>query len=201
LGALAISVLRQVVGFAVFGIYTPLLFAVSLSVLGIPLSLFLILIWFLAKMIVKLFTKRMYLLHNAKTSLLIILYFFILLLTLWFNSIFSLKIIDITIFSNGFVILPLLFTIIISDKVFNEWFKIFSAWRRVAFAEFLIVSFAVYGLFYRTGLKHLLLAFPELLILIFLLNIAIGRFTGLQLLEYFRFMPLLKNSSGTEEEE
>jgi hypothetical protein len=50
-------------------------------------------------------------------------------------------------------------------------------------------------------LKHLLLAFPELLILIFLLNIAVGRFTGLQLLEYFRFMPLLKNSSGSEEEE
>jgi len=95
----------------------------------------------------------------------------------------------------------MIFIILISDKVFNESFKLFSIGRRVAFIEFLAVSFVVYGLFYRIGMKHLLLAFPELLILIFLLNIAVGRFTGLQLLEYFRFMPLLKNSSGTEEEE
>ena len=67
--------------------------------------------------------------------------------------------------------------------------------------EFLLVSFGVFGLFYRTSLKQLLLAFPELLILIFLLNIAVGRFTGLQLLEYFRFMPLIKSSSESEEEE
>ncbi|HBB03881.1 TPA: hypothetical protein DCZ39_03195 [Patescibacteria group bacterium] len=60
---------------------------------------------------------------------------------------------------------------------------------------------SVYGLFYRTGLKHLLLAFPELLIVIFILNIAVGRFTGLQLLEYFRFMPLIKKSSEESEEE
>jgi len=50
-------------------------------------------------------------------------------------------------------------------------------------------------------LKHLLLAFPELLIVIFILNIAVGRFTGLQLLEYFRFMPLIKKSSEESEEE
>lgn len=39
LGALLISVLRQIVGFSVFGIYSPLLFAVSMSILGIPFSL------------------------------------------------------------------------------------------------------------------------------------------------------------------
>lgn len=105
------------------------------------------------------------------------------------------------IFANGFIIFPMIFIILVSDKVFNDGFKIFSGGRRIAFMEFLLVSFGVFGLFYRTGLKHLLLAFPELLILIFFLNIAVGRFTGLQLLEYFRFMPLLKNSSGTEEEE
>jgi hypothetical protein len=65
----------------------------------------------------------------------------------------------------------------------------------------MIVSFAVYGLFFWTALKHLLLAFPEVLILIFLLNIAVWRFTGLQLLEYLRFMPLIKKSSESEEEE
>jgi len=39
LGTLAISILRQIVGFSIFGIYSPLLFAISMSILGIPFSL------------------------------------------------------------------------------------------------------------------------------------------------------------------
>lgn len=201
LGALIVSILRQFVGFSVFGIYSPLLFAVSMSILGVQLSLWLLFVGLITKLIMRLFTRRIYLLHNAKSALLIILYFFLLLIFFWLNTILGLNLIDINIFINGYIIFPILFIVLVSDKVFNEWFKLFSKGRRVAFVEFLIVSFAVYGLFYRTWLKHLLLAFPELLLLIFLLNIAVGRFTGLQLLEYFRFMPLLKNSSGTEEEE
>lgn len=42
LGALLINILRQMVGFSVFGIYSPLLFAVSMSMLGIPFSLLLL---------------------------------------------------------------------------------------------------------------------------------------------------------------
>lgn len=201
LGTLLISILRQIVWFSVFGIYSPLLFAVSMSILGVPFSLTLLGIWLITKILMRLFTKRMYLLHNAKSALLIILYFFILILVFWLNTIFWLNWIDVSILTNGYIIFPIIFIVLVSDKIFNEWFKIFSIWRRVAFVEFLTVSFAVYGLFYRIWLKHLLLAFPELLLLIFILNIAVGRFTWLQLLEYFRFMPLLKNSSWTEEEE
>gem|GEM_PF-5674296 len=62
----------------------------------------------------------MYLLHNAKTSLLVMLYFFILLLFLGLNTIFNLPFIDMNIFNNVFIILPLVFVIIISDKVFND---------------------------------------------------------------------------------
>jgi hypothetical protein len=39
LGTLLISILRQIVGFSIFGIYSPLLFAVSMSILGVPFSL------------------------------------------------------------------------------------------------------------------------------------------------------------------
>lgn len=200
LGTLFISILRQIVGFSIFGVYSPLLFAVSMSILGVPFSLVLLIIGLITKTLMRLFTKKMYLLHNAKTSLLVILYFFLLLLIFWLDAIFGFNLINLKIFANGYIIFPMIFIILVSDKVFNEWFKLFSTGRRIAFAEFLIVSFVVYGLFYRTGLKHLLLAFPELLLLIFLLNVAVGRFTGLQLLEYFRFMPLIKKSSESEEE-
>lgn len=200
LGTLLISILRQIVGFSIFGMYSPLLFAISMSILGVPFSLALLAIWLVSKLLMGLFTRKMYLLHNTKTSLLVLFYFFLILLIFWLNNIFWFTLLDFTLFANGFIIFPMIFIIIISDKVFNEWFKLFSTGRRVAFLEFLFTSFIVYGLFYRTGLKHLLLAFPELLLLIFFLNIAVWRFTGLQLLEYFRFMPLIKKSTESEEE-
>lgn len=200
LGALLINILRQIVWFSIFGIYSPLLFAISMSILGISFSLTLLGVWLLTKLCMTLFTKKVYLLHNAKSAFLIILYFFILLLVFGLNTTLWLNLIDMQIFVNGFIIFPIIFIILVSDKIFNEWFQLFSAGRRVAFIEFLIVSFAVYGLFYRTGLKHILLAFPELLILIFVLNIAVGRFTWLQVLEYFRFMPLIKKHLEWEEE-
>lgn len=201
LWALLVSILRQVVWFSVFGIYTPLLFAISLFTIGIIPSMLLLIIWFISKVFIKLLTKKIYLLHNAKTSLLVLTYFFLLLIFLWLNTILWLDLFDITLFSKSFIILPIIYIIITSDKVFNQWFSLGKITSWISLLEFLIVSFAVYGLFYRTGIKHLLLAFPELLILIFFLNIAVGRFTGLQLLEYFRFMPLIKNSSEAEEEE
>ncbi len=200
LGTLLISILRQIVGFSIFGMYSPLLFAISMSILGVPFSLALLAIWLVSKLLMGVFTRKMYLLHNTKTSLLVLFYFFLILLIFWLNNIFWFTLLDFTLFANGFIIFPMIFIIIISDKVFNEWFKLFSTGRRVAFLEFLFTSFIVYGLFYRTGLKHLLLAFPELLLLIFFLNIAVWRFTGLQLLEYFRFMPLIKKSTESEEE-
>ncbi|MCX6824899.1 MAG: hypothetical protein NTY80_01625 [candidate division SR1 bacterium] len=200
LGTLLISILRQIVGFSIFGMYSPLLFAISMSILGVPFSLALLAIGLVSKLLMGLFTRKMYLLHNTKTSLLVLFYFFLILLIFGLNNIFGFTLLDFTLFANGFIIFPMIFIIIISDKVFNEGFKLFSTGRRVAFLEFLFTSFIVYGLFYRTGLKHLLLAFPELLLLIFFLNIAVGRFTGLQLLEYFRFMPLIKKSTESEEE-
>jgi len=51
-----------------------------MSILGIPFSLTLLGVGLITKILMRLFSKRIYLLHNAKSALLIILYFFILLL-------------------------------------------------------------------------------------------------------------------------
>jgi hypothetical protein len=38
-GAVIVSIFRQIIGFSSFGIYSPLLFALSIAALGIPISL------------------------------------------------------------------------------------------------------------------------------------------------------------------
>lgn len=201
IGALVVSIFRQVIGFSSFGIYSPILFALSIAALGIPISLLLLLIWAIAKIITSFFCKKIYLLHNAKTTMLIILYFLFLITVVSLDSIFKTNLVDIDIFTTVFSLFPIVFIIIVTDKVFNEGFKIFNWWWVLSFGEFLVISFVVRWLLNRIWLKHLLLSYPEIIILILILNIFIGRFTGLQVLEYFRFMPMISRHLDGEEEE
>gem|GEM_PF-5300711 len=73
--ALIITIFRQVIGFSVFGTFSPLLFGLSISVLGTQATIIFFLIAFIATVLTRLITKKLYLLHSAKMSLLITLYF------------------------------------------------------------------------------------------------------------------------------
>ena len=201
LAALLVSIFRQVVWFSVFGIYSPIFFATSMAVFGFKLSIILFAIAIIAVLLTRLFTKKIYLLYSAKLTILIILYFLMIVLILWLDKILNTNLIDFSVFNNWLVIFPIIFLIVVADKVFYEWFKIKSKSWIISFVEFLIVSAAVYGILNRDGLKQLLLSYPEFIIIIFVLNILVWRFTWLQLLEYFRFIPLLEKESESEIEE
>jgi hypothetical protein len=200
IATLVISIFRQIIWFSVFGIYSPLLFGLTMAILDIQLSLILLWIGILAKALTNILNKKIYLLFNAKLSLLVVLYFLLIIIVLALDKIFSTNIINIELFNNWFIIFPIMFIIIVTDKVFNEWFKYFSRGRRISFVEFMIVSFSVFWLLTRWLIKHTLLSYPEIILLVLLLHIIIGRFTGLQLLEYLRFMPLIKRHFDNEEE-
>lgn len=200
IATLVISIFRQVIWFSVFGIYSPLLFGLAMAILNIKLSLILLAIGILAKVLTHLLNKKIYLLFNTKLSVLVVLYFLLTIIVLGLDKILHTNIINLDIFNNGFIIFPIMFIIIVTDKVFNEGFKVFSLGWWISFGEFLIVSFSVYGLLNRWWMKHILLSYPESILIVLLLHIIIGRFTGLQLLEYFRFMPLIKKHFDSEEE-
>jgi len=200
IATLVISIFRQVIWFSVFGIYSPLLFWLAMAILNIKLSLFLLAIWILAKFLTNILNKKIYLLFNAKLSILVVLYFLLTIIVLGLDKILNTNIINLDFFNNGFIIFPIMFIIIVTDKVFNEGFKLFSIGWWISFAEFLIVSFSVFWLLNRWWIKHILLSYPESIILVLALHIVVGRFTGLQLLEYFRFMPLIKKHFDNEEE-
>jgi hypothetical protein len=70
---LILNFLKQMIGFNVFGIYYPILFAITITSLGISAFIFII-IAFLSILIVTTFSKKIHLLLHAKRSLLISLY-------------------------------------------------------------------------------------------------------------------------------
>ncbi|HRX63501.1 MAG TPA: 7TM domain-containing protein [Candidatus Absconditabacterales bacterium] len=197
--ALIITIFRQVIGFSVFGTFSPLLFGLSISVLGTQATIIFFLIAFIATVLTRLITKKLYLLHSAKMSLLITLYFLTIVVFLGLDKILGTNIVDLQIFNNVFSIFPVMFLILVTDKVFHEGFKMFSRGWLISLVEFIIVSIIVYAVISSVWIRSILLSYPEIIILIGIAIMVVGRFTGLQILEYFRFMPLLKGEGDEEE--
>ena len=198
--ALVITVFRQVIWFSVFWTFSPLLFGLSIAVLWIKTSIIFFIIAVIATLLTRLITKRLYLLNSAKLSLLLGIYFLTAILVLWVNSVLNLNLVWYQIFSNTYVIFPILFLIFATDKVFWEGYKIFSRQQIISLIEFVVISVVVVLIINSVRLRLILLSYPEIIILLIIAIIIVGRFTWLQLFEYFRFSPILKDWDWSEEE-
>lgn len=199
IGALVISVCRQVIGFSVFWVFYPLIFALAMAVLWMQLSFLLLFIWFFATLLTNLFINKIYLLNSAKLTMLTIFYVLFWLIVLWADRFFQLWLVDFSVFTNAFIIFPIFFLIIISNKVFQDNFNLFSKGWWVSFLEFIVVSSLVFFLLIWNNFQLFLISYPEILFLVLILTVLVWRFTWLLLVEYLRFMPLLKKKEIEEE--
>lgn len=56
----------------------------------------------------------------------------------------------------------------------------------------------VVAIFSSRSLQYFLISYPDVIFLIVIANLLVGRYTGLQVVEYFRFSPVLRNISEEE---
>ena len=190
---LLISVARQVVWLSVFGVFTPLLFGISMLVIGIWPSLILLFAAALAVIAINLISKKIYLLSSPKISLMLILYcIFTVLIWRWHNML-GLDLVEMSSYTNSFAIFPFICILLVAKWVFSDSFLMFKSGRRWTLGEFFVMSFLVLYVLQSDYLQNMFLGNPELVLLVLVLNILVGRFTWLQLFEYFRFFPLIKN--------
>jgi hypothetical protein len=172
---LILNFLKQIVGLNVFGIYYPVLFAITISLLGISAFVF-IAIGFFSILLVNAFSKKIHLLLHAKRSLLISLYILLFLFILGMDNIFELSLIRYTVFDNPFIIFPLFITIILADKIFQEDINIFSKSGLSDILQYSVVTGIVYFIIEYTTLQYFLISYPDSIILIVFLNIIVGRY-------------------------
>ena len=193
---LIIAFFRQIIWFAVFGVHTPLIFSILIIIFGYKLTLLLFILSLISNIFTYLITKKIYVLYSSKISLNYIIYTIFTIIIIWLLANYNLFNIDnvSSSFVLLFMVLPLLTKTLIKEdtKIFSKWFAIF-IW------EFIIITCFLLRLFHFTFLKYLLIAYPDLLWLMMLIAILLGRFTWLQLLEYIRFAPLIKKSLYEEE--
>ncbi len=193
---LVIAIFRQIIGFSVFGLYTPLIFSILIISFSGKLVLTLFVLAILAQIVTNLITKKVYVLYTSKIALNYLIY---TVLAIIFSAILlQYKLINIPNLNLSilaiFFIMPLITKNLIKEdtNIFSKSFLIFTL-------EFIFITSVLLAIFNLQWLEYLLVAYPDLLWLLIIFTILIGRFSGLQLLEYIRFYPLIKKNIYEEE--
>jgi hypothetical protein len=184
---------KQVVGISSYGVYYPLIFALSFHVIGLKTSLFLLVMAVIAKMIIIAFTRRFTLLATAKLGLQTVVYIFLTIVGLVFLNMLGLITNDFVIFSNPMILLAYVVMVVIGSKIWTSWFTSISIRQLLSFMVFLLVSYLSYLIIQSDSLRHIVLIYPSFVLLAIVLLIVLGRYTGLQLMEIIRFWPLISH--------
>lgn len=172
---------RQVIGLRAFGIYIPTIVTLSFLALGITYGLTVFFVVLAVGTLFRLIMRRVRLNYVPR---------FAIVLTMIAFAILGLLAIGAYTNQTTFValaIFPILIMVALTEQFVAA--QIEQGFTAAVFltGETLILSIATYFLISWDPFQSLILAYPELIFLTIVINILLGRWTGLRLTEYYRF--------------
>jgi PKD repeat protein len=199
--ATVIAFMKQVIGITTLGIYTPTIITLTFLTLGLEFGVLLLFFVITMGTLAHKIIKPLKLLYIPKmalilTSVSIILY---LLLTLTvYLDLFDIEFISLAIF-------PVVIMGTLTEKFVTLRTEKGMSGSVLVMIETFFVSLAAYfvtggtiDLYFFTiqwnFIRDLILNLPEVIILFIIVNIYLGRWTGLQLTEYIQFRDIINNS-------
>lgn len=192
--AFLITFARQVIGITAFGIYTPLVIALSFLILGIYVGLGTLIVVVAVSYILRLALNRFRLLYIPKTSLILSSIGLSFLAVIWILSLYRISL------AASLAIFPMLVMSTMSDKFLSAQSE--EGLRAALFGVFttVVVSIGAYYVVVWDSFTNLVLSWPELIIVPLAGMVLLGKFTGLRWTEYARFRSLFKEKDIEEEE-
>ncbi len=199
--ATIIVFMRQVVGMNTFGMYTPLIICLTFLILGLKFGM----ITFMTALVVGMGTryalKRFHLLFTPKLAIVMIMITLSLFALLIIGT--SLKLFDSQFFSLA--IFPMLILASITEKftgIQSEagfWKTLWLTGQTIIIS---VIAYIAVGGEFDLGflsfrwdfLRNFMRHYPESIFLFLLINIVLGRWTGLRLVEYFRFREIFQHN-------
>ena len=187
--ATLVAVFRQVIGIKAFGIYTPsiitfALFAMGELKYGVAVFVSIIGVGMLSRFILKRF-RLLYLPRVAITLSIVSLTMLLLLFLGGFNH------------RTGFAgasVFPLLIMITLAEKFVSTQIEKGTRIALILAIETLIISTVGYFLIKSSVITNIILSYPLWIIaLTFIINFALGKWSGLRLTEYWRFRAAFKH--------
>jgi hypothetical protein len=185
-----ISIARNIFGLVPFGTFMPALIAVSFQDTGFWLGSVMFLLILLVTSAANFLLTRLRLLHIPRLVIVLTIVVTCLL-------VFSILAIQVGLTRGaGVSLFPMAILSLTSERFTQTILE--DGWRE-ALKRMLVTYVVAAGCFFvisQTTLQIVIAAFPELLLLNIALNLLIGSWSGLRLLEYFRFRWVLNASAG-----
>jgi hypothetical protein len=184
---------RHVVGFKGFGIYIPAVLSVAFVSTGLVTGIILFIAVLLSAMLARYIVKLLKMPLLPKTAMLLLIVSISMLFLLTIGSLFKIDLVlNVSIF-------PLLIIILLTENFMTS--QMFASRGEALNVTFETLVLAIIGtlLIDNEAIQRFVILKPELtILLVTIINFAIGRYTGLRILEYFRFKDLLRNKSKSE---
>ncbi|MFH0770940.1 MAG: 7TM domain-containing protein [Candidatus Peregrinibacteria bacterium] len=182
--ATILAFLRQVIGLTTFGLFTPSIVTLSFLALGWQVGVMFLLIILFAGYTTRALVAHFRLLHVPRMAIVICAVSITLLLLLSASAAFGVTYERDTIFI--LLIMSTLTESFLSLKAEEGWRSAVAGTAQTILASLLCVAVVQWPL-----LQSFILAYPELILATIFVNIALGRWSGLRLVEYFRFREVL----------
>ena len=177
---------RQFLGIKTFGIYTPTIITLSLIATGLKYGLTIFLVILISATLARFLLKRFRLLYLPRMAIVLSIVAF---------TILAMFVVGATTNRTGIIglsILPILVLIILAEKFIAVQMEKGPRTAVILSLETILVSVACYYVASWDFLTTLILAYPESLLLTFLINILMGKWVGLRISEYIRFREINK---------
>jgi PKD repeat protein len=190
--ATIIAAARQLVGIKAFGIFAPTVIALSFLSLGIRYGVVVFFVIITVGMTARLLMKRFRLLYLPRMAL--VLSFLAL-------AMFAMFFVAAQFNKTGFLsvaIFPILIMTVLTEHFISVQIEQGFGTAFKLTLETLALSIIGYLIGDWTFFKTIMLAYPELILIVFPLNYMLGKFSGLRLTEYIRFRKVFKNIRHVE---
>ncbi len=186
--ATIISFLKQVIGVTTFGLYTPAIITLSFLALGLKFGLTILVIIIVTGAILRKALAHVRLLHIPRIAIVFTISSLILLMMLALATYLGVsELATVAVF-------PMLIMTTLAEKFVTAQSGKGVYAAVLLMAETTIVSLICYWIVEWEYLQNLMLSYPEIILLLIVINLFLGRWTGLRVFEYIRFREVMKHA-------
>ena len=183
--ATIVAVARQIIGIKAFGIYTPSIIAVSFLATGFTYGLVILLFTLVVATLIRIIGKNFRIAHLPKLAIVMTLVSFALFALFGLGAYFD-KVGMMTL-----SVFPVLIMILLTETFVTIQMERGTKEASLLILQTILLALVCYFIADWQWFKDLLLKYPELVFATILINIIIGKWTGLRLFEYYRFRKVI----------
>ncbi|HLB60701.1 MAG TPA: 7TM domain-containing protein [Patescibacteria group bacterium] len=184
--ATAIAFFRHIVGLPTLGILFPVALSITLLATGIVTGLVLLAMILLGTFIARVLLRKLRIMHMPKLALSVMLLSLFVFAALVVGALYGvLTVKKLSIF-------PVLLLILLSERIIELHLERKMTETTIITATNITLGIAGFFILSAKPVQNMILLYPELIFVLIPLNIAIGRYFGLRISEYFRFKDILE---------